>query len=85
MSDLIERARDAALEHANFLNVFQAKTAFNMGFNAGWNACAQSERTRIADELEALSQKTSVDAMVTALLEYADGLRGQNEREKQNY
>ena len=36
---------------------------------------AQSERTRIADELEALSQKTPLDAMVTALLEYADKLR----------
>ena len=36
---------------------------------------AQSERTRIADELEALSQKTPIDAMVTALLEYADKLR----------
>lgn len=36
---------------------------------------AQSERTRIADEIEALSQKTPIDAMVTALLAYADKLR----------
>jgi hypothetical protein len=37
---------------------------------------AQSERTRIADEIEALSQKTPRYAMVTAVLNYADGLRG---------
>lgn len=71
MSDLIERAKDAAWG----ISLADSVADFDEGFDAGWNACAQSERTRIAADLEALSQKTPVDAMVTALLEYADKLR----------
>jgi len=59
MSDLIERV-------ATVLTGVEAVIALTL---------LREERTRIADELEALSQKTPPDAMVTALLDYADKLR----------
>ena len=69
MSDLIERAKAFYLQTVDTDNGCQSIQWWMADF-------AQSERTRIADEIEALSQKTPIDAMVTALLEYADGLRG---------
>ena len=70
MSDLIERAK--AFEADYMANPDKFYPDIMADF-------AQSERTRIAAELEALSQKTPLDAMVTALLEYADGLRQKND------
>ena len=64
MSDLIERA-ELAVDNYDLYN-YPVTAMVNF---------AQSERTRIADDLEALSQKTPRYAMVTALLEYADKLR----------
>lgn len=79
MSDLIERAK-VFIQKCN-------KVIYGITRHADYARCSvdeivdfaakeiQSERTRIADEIEALSQKTPIDAMVTALLEYADKLR----------
>ena len=81
MSNLIERAK-MVVPREELRSYF---VAHNILDRAGMVAVteiatlmadfAQSERTRIADELEALSQKTPPDAMVTALLDYADKLR----------
>lgn len=68
MSNLIERAKTFCYPGGRQQGDYIYPVAFIADF-------AQSERTRIADELEALSQKTPLDAMVTALLEYADQLR----------
>ena len=68
MSDLIERAKAFHVEHLPLAKYDWTPSERLTNF-------AQSERTRIADEIEALSQKTPIDAMVTALLAYADKLR----------
>lgn len=77
MSDLIERAKAYMhKENPRYCIEVERDSPEVLHWMADF---AQSERTRIADELEALSQKTPVDAMVTALLEYADGLRQKND------
>ena len=73
MSDLIERAK-AFIREEN--PCYCAEVERDSPEVLYWMTdFAQSERTRIAAELEALSQKTPPDAMVTALLDYADKLR----------
>jgi len=89
MSDLTERAKESLLNKCkhewggSYLiprclhcgHTEASAASYNYGVLVGIDAGSQSERTRIADELEAMSQKTPPDAMVTALLNYADQLR----------